>query len=96
MKTYKNQIYPTADITGIIMPHNWDENGKVIQIAIYTNKEEVYLVEHNQEAKELLNYINKRVAVKGKILTRNDTSQLVFVKNFLILAEDADDENDIT
>jgi hypothetical protein len=78
------------------MPHHWDENGKVIQIAIYTNKEEVYLVEHNQKEKELLNYINKRVAVKGEILTRNDTSQLVFVKNFLILAEDADDENDIT
>jgi hypothetical protein len=78
------------------MPHNWDENGRVIQVAIYTNKEEVYLVEHNQKEKELLNYINKRVAVKGKILTRNDTSQLVFVKNFLILAEDADDENDIT
>jgi hypothetical protein len=96
MKTYKNQIYPTADITGIIMPHNWDENGRVIQVAIYTNKEEVYLVEHNQKEKELLNYINKRVAVKGEILTRNDTSQLVFVKNFLILAEDADDENDIT
>jgi DNA polymerase elongation subunit (family B) len=96
MKTYKNQIYPTGDVIGIIMPHHWDENGRVIQVAIYTNKEEVYLVEHNQKEKELLNYINKRVAVKGEILTRNDTGQLVFVKNFLILAEDADDENDIT
>lgn len=96
MKPSDNQIYATADVTGIIMPNNWDENGRVIQIAIYTNEEEVYLVRHNQKAKELLNYINKRTAVKGKILRGNDGKQFIVVKDFIVLAEDAYDENDIT
>ena len=96
MKPSNNQIYLTADVTGIIMPHNWDENGKVIQIAIYTNKEEVYLVEHNQKEKELLNHINQRVAIKGKILRGNDGNPFIVVKNYIVLAEDVEDENDIT
>lgn len=96
MQTYKNQIYPTADVTGIIVPHNWDENGRVIQIAMYTNKEEVYLVRHNQKAKELLNYINKRAAVKVKILRGNDGNPFIVVKNYIVLAEDVEDENDNT
>ena len=54
------------NITGIIIPSNWDENGNVIQIAIYTNKEEVYLVEHNRQERELLKHIKRRVEVKGK------------------------------
>ena len=90
-----DKAYSTEDITGIIMPHNWDENGSVIQIAIHTNKEEVYLVERNQNEKKLLKHIHKRVAVKGKILLGNDGNQFIVVKNFVVLAEDADDENGV-
>jgi len=73
-----------ADITGIIIPNNWDENGRVVQIAIYTNKEDVYLVEHNRQEKELLNHINKRVAVKGKIGEGNDGNKLMVVNNYSV------------
>jgi hypothetical protein len=96
MKPSDNQISLTADVTGIIMPHNWDDNGQVTQIAIYTKKEEVYLVGHNQNEKKLLKYINKRVAVKGKKLLGNDGSQIIVARTFIVLAEDADYENDIT
>jgi hypothetical protein len=96
MKPSDNHTFPAANVTGIIMPHNWDDNGRVTQIAVYTNKEEVYLVEPNQKEKELLTCINKRIAVKGQIL-RGDAGKLtVVVKNYSVLAEDADDENDIT
>jgi hypothetical protein len=96
MKSSDKQIYPTDDVAGIIMPHNWDDNGQVSQIAIYTNKEEVYLVEHNKKEKELLKYIKKRVAVKGKILRGNAGNPIVVIKNYFVLAEDADGDNDIT
>ncbi len=29
-----------SDVTGIIIPNIWDENGRVVQIAIYTNNED--------------------------------------------------------
>lgn len=96
MGIFDDPIDPVADIAGIIMPHNWDENGIVIQIAIYTNKEEVYLIEPNQKEKELFNYINRRVAVKGKMLTRNHVNrQCIVVKNYSLLADDVDDEKSI-
>jgi hypothetical protein len=96
MKPSDSQIYPAAAVTGIVMPHNWDDNGRVTQIAIYTNKEEVYLVKPNQKEKELLTCINKRVAVEGHILRGNAGNLIVVVNNFSVLAEDADNENDLT
>ena len=83
-----------ADVTGIIIPNNWDENGRVIQIAIYTNEEDVYLVEHNRQGKDLLSHINKRVAVKGKIMEGNEVNQFIVVENYSVLSEILDDEND--
>ena len=95
MRTSDDLIEPVADIAGIIMPYNWDEDGKVIQIALYTNKEEIYLIEHNQMEKELSNYINNRVAVKGKILRRKHGNQCIAVKNYSVLPDDVDDEKSI-
>ncbi len=87
-------VRQNADVTGIIIPNNWDENGRVTQIAIYTNEEDVYLVEHNRQGKELLSHINKRVAVKGKIMEGNEVNQFIVVENYSVLAEILDDEND--
>jgi hypothetical protein len=81
------------EVTGIIMPHNWDKNGKVIQIAIYTNAEEVYLVEHNLLGQELLNYINRRVEVRGKKRDRLDGNRYIAVQNYVVLEEIVEDEN---
>lgn len=83
MRIFENQNYPIDGITGIIMTHNWDEDGNVIQIALYTNKEEVYPIEHNQKEKELLNYIGSKVSVKGEMLRKNNGEQSIIVKNFL-------------
>ena len=73
-----------TDVIGIIIPNNWDENGRVVQIAIYTDTEDVYLVEHNRQEKELLNHLKKRVAVKGKIVEGNEGKKLIVVNNFSV------------
>ena len=73
-----------SDVTGIIIPNNWDENGRVVQIAIYTNKEDVYLVEHNRQEKELLNHIKKRVVVKGEMVEGIDGNKVIVVNNYSV------------
>ena len=73
-----------TDVIGIIIPNNWDENGRVVQIAIYTDTEDVYLIEHNRQEKELLNHLKKRVAVKGKIVEENEGKKLIVVNNFSV------------
>jgi hypothetical protein len=80
-------------VTGIIMAHNWDKNGKVTQVALYTNAEEVYLVEHNHVGRELLNHINRRVEVRGKKSERLDGNRYITVQKYAVLAEIVEDEN---
>ena len=82
-----------SDITGIIMPNNWDNKGKVIQIAIYTNKEEVYIVEANPLEQELLNHINRRVEVRGKKKKPANGNRYIAVQKYVVLEEMVDDEN---
>jgi len=86
----KTQI---PEVTGIIMPNNWDKNGKIIQIAIYTHEEEVYLVEHNHLEQELLNHINRRVEVRGRKRECVDGSVYIAVKKYVVLEDLVDDES---
>ena len=69
------------------MPNNWDDKGKVIQIAIYTNKEEVYLVEHNQLEQQLLNHINRRVEVRGEKGEHPGGTRYIAVQKYVVLEE---------
>jgi len=73
-----------TDISGIIMPHNWDEGGRIIEIALYTNTEEVYAVEHNHITQELMNFMHNRVEVKGKIRKHQDGSKSIAVQNYMV------------
>jgi hypothetical protein len=54
-------------ISGIVIPAQWDEDGKVVTVTIHTNDEKVFLVEHTKIGNDLLNLIQKEVEVTGKI-----------------------------
>ena len=72
-------------ITGIIMPNNWTENGEIIEIALYTNKEEVYLFERCSLADELINLMHKRVEITGRVRESQDGNKIIATKNFILL-----------
>jgi len=84
----KTDVKPN-NVSGIIMPHNWDETGKVIGIAIYTSNEDVYLVEHNSLEPDLLLLINKKAEVKGRIRERLDGKKTIAVHSYSISDEKA-------
>jgi uncharacterized protein YuzE len=69
-------------VEGLIIPNKWDENGKIIGIAIHTNREEVYYVVPNRMESELLSHLHLKVGVKGKIMQHLDGSKLIHVKSF--------------
>ena len=64
------------------MPNKWDENGKIIGIAIHTDKEEIYLVAHNPMEGELLHQLHMKVRIEGKTMERLDGSKLIHVRSF--------------
>ena len=81
------QLSQEFDITGVIMPNNWDENGKIIDVAIYTDTEEVYGVEHNNLTQKLLNLMHQQVEVKGNIRERPDGNKSIVVKKYIVREE---------
>ena len=80
-------------IIGIIMPNNWDENGKVIEIALYTNQEEIYALEDNRLTQELISLLQKKVEIKGKIKKHPDGNKSISVHYYILLNETV--ENDL-
>jgi hypothetical protein len=82
------------DFAGIIMPNNWDEDGKIIEIALYTNTEEVYTVEYNNLIQELMSLLHKNVEVKGKIREHPDGKKSITVHNYIVLEKIVDDEKE--
>lgn len=79
-------------IIGIIMPNTWDENGKVIEIALYTNQEEVYAVEDNSLTQELISLLQKKVEIKGKIRKHPDGNRSISIHYYILLNETVENE----
>ena len=76
----KKRPGPQNDITGIILPNQWDEDGNVIGVSVYTDREEIYIVAQNKRIKELVNLVQIKVRVEGKVKEGLDGNKLVYVK----------------
>jgi hypothetical protein len=73
-------------IAGIVVPGTWDHQGNVTGVTIQAYDEKVYIVEHNQIGKELLNCIHEKVEVSGKIRERINGSISIRVKSYKVMA----------
>ena len=76
----KKRPAPQNAIAGIILPNQWDEDGNVIGVSIYTDREEIYIVAQNKQIKVLVNLIQTKVRVEGKIKERLNGEKFIYVK----------------
>ena len=83
MKTNKRQSR-FSDISGIVIPVQWDANGNVITVTIHTKDEKVFWVEHTKIGNELLKHGQAEVEVRGKIRERIDGKTSIGVKTYEI------------
>jgi hypothetical protein len=52
-------------VTGVIIPSDWDRDGKITEVAISTHDEDEYLVRRRAKGTELLRLLRKEVEVTG-------------------------------
>ena len=76
----KKRPGPQNDITGIILADQWDENGKVIGIAVHIDQEEIYIVAQNKRIKKLANLIQTKARMEGKIKEGLDGKKFIYVE----------------
>jgi hypothetical protein len=53
------------NISGIIIPVNWDANGNITGLAIATHKEEEYFIENDKKATQLWPFLRQEVKITG-------------------------------
>jgi mannitol/fructose-specific phosphotransferase system IIA component (Ntr-type) len=70
---------------GIIIPHSWDENGKVDGVALYTDKEEVYTLADSRLTQALMRFMQKTVEIKGQIREHPNGSKSIAAKGYRVL-----------
>jgi hypothetical protein len=81
-------------VEGLILPNKWDDNGRIIGIAIHTDKEEIYLVAHNRIESELLSHLHLKVVIQGKITERLDGSKIIHVNSFQPILDESNDNKE--
>ena len=59
-------------IKGIIIPSDWNQEGKVIQVAVVTYDEDCYLVTDNKPGQLLADHLRTRVIVQGRVTTKDN------------------------
>jgi len=79
-------------ISGIIIPGEWDENGKVIGLAIETTDEEKYLVYKNNKGKELLEFIQYKVEATGTARADEHGEMTIKVDRYNLLRGNEEEE----
>jgi hypothetical protein len=87
----KKKTAPQNDITGIILANQWDENGNVTGVSVYTDQEEVYIVAQNKRILDWTNLIQTKVRVEGKIQEGLDGKKLFHVKTITKMENDFED-----
>ena len=85
----KGRVVSKKAVEGLILPNKWDNSGKIIGIAIHTDKEEIYLVAHNRMEGELLSYLHRKVKIQGKIIERLDGSKNIHVSSFQTILDES-------
>ena len=76
----------TATLTGKVEWVSVDENSKVSLVAIATQSEE-YMVGDDAKGKELLQLVNKRVKVKGRIAENESGQRIIYVSKYELVPQ---------
>jgi len=69
-------------LKGIVVPVEWADSGRVVAAAISSHDESEYLIEADQNGRELTGCLQKEVEVTGIISTKKE-QKVILVNSFL-------------
>jgi hypothetical protein len=75
-------------ITGIVLANKWDENGNIIGVSLYTDREEIYIIAQNKRIKELVSLVQTRVRVEGRLEEGADGLKSIYVETLKTVEKD--------
>ena len=89
-KAVTSKKSPKQMVSGLLIPAKWDAKGNVVGVSIQAFDESEYIVRHVKRGKELLNFLNQKVAVSGKIFERLDGRSTIEIDHFTVIKDYAE------
>ena len=72
---------PTT-IRGIVIPVDWDKQGNALAVAISGSDDEEYVIEKNEQGRELLGLIRQEIEVSGVVRKAIKGRKTIVVKSY--------------
>lgn len=68
-------------IKGIVIPVDWDEKGRAVGVAIFTQDEDEYIIQKDLKGKELIDLIHRELEVSG-FVKKVDKKKIIVVRTY--------------
>jgi hypothetical protein len=78
-------------LTGYIEEYEADESDDGLRIA---TEDEEYYIKLDRKGKELFDYVDEEVEVKGQVMTDDDGQKWITIKTFDVIDYDNDDDEE--
>jgi len=78
---------PMVRLTGILLADQWSTGGQTTEIAIYTDRDEIYRCALNEMSALLFDHIQKRVSIEGELNFQSNGRHSINVKKIRLLEE---------
>lgn len=72
-------------VTGVIVPSDWTDEGRVTRIAIFATDEKEYLIDPKDKGKELMARINAKVEIEGEVTPRIDGPATIVISRYRLI-----------
>ncbi len=79
MKRKKAEKERKIKVTGIVIPADWDSNGKAIAFAVSTFNEKEYLVRYIDDKRDLEHFLGKKVFVEGTLF-QSESLKVIYIQ----------------
>lgn len=81
-KENKEIVDKLTTVRGIVIPVEWDGEGKALAVAISSPDEQEYVIEQDKKGKELIGLIRQEVEVSGVVRKIIKGSKTITVKSY--------------
>ena len=71
-------------VRGILIPVEWDDNGRVLTTAVFTDQENEFVIDNNNKGDELCVHLRAEVEVTGRP-RQSEGRRIIRVQNFTLL-----------
>lgn len=79
------------ELTGVILPSRWDEEGNVIDIKFYAHGEKQYQISEGGKWDKLHKMLKKPVRVSGNLTETKEGQEALFVRKINIIKGEKDE-----